>query len=335
MTHLISFFAGFLACLFCIAITYKSPIALRILDRPNQRSLHTSPIPRIGGIGIATGLVCAVTSYLIVGGSEKHLITSMTLAYGSLLSISLLDDFKPQSPVVRIGVHLGVATLWVVSTLEMQPFSQILLIALVIAWGMNLFNFMDGSDGLAGGMAFIGFAAYSIAAYNADNIFLASMCAGICGAILAFLKFNWPPAKIFLGDSGSVPLGFLAATVGVLGVQSGIWGPLFPAMIFAMFWIDATFTLFLRSFKLKKVWQPHREHWYQKAIRSGTSHRNVLLIHLVCNVIIASLSLAWLWHPAFSSPTMQNLTITSVALIPCFFGIWAEKKFNSKTAASA
>jgi UDP-N-acetylmuramyl pentapeptide phosphotransferase/UDP-N-acetylglucosamine-1-phosphate transferase len=139
---------------------------------------------------------------------------------------------------------------------------------------------------------------------------------------------------VFMGDSGAVPIGFLAASIGLLGVQSRVWEPLFPLMLFAMFWVDATFTLVKRTMMFQKVWQPHRDHWYQKAIRSGASHRKVLLIHLVCNVLITLLSLSWQIRLPFSTSLTQNLTIALVILIPCAFGLWAEKRLSYKLLAS-
>ncbi len=138
-----------------------------------------------------------------------------------------------------------------------------------MAWMTNLYNFMDGANGLAGGMTVIGFSALAAAA---DNPLLACAAAG---AGLGFLFFNFDPARVFLGDSGSIPLGFLAGALCFAGVVSGQWPLWFPLLVFAPFVIDATATLLKRMMRREKIWAAHRQHYYQRLIRMGWSHRRL------------------------------------------------------------
>jgi UDP-GlcNAc:undecaprenyl-phosphate/decaprenyl-phosphate GlcNAc-1-phosphate transferase len=327
MIYIVCFLAAFLGTLLATIFSRKTSIASLVPDHPNHRSLHSTTIPRVGGLGIAIGLSCAIAVQLYEKVSFGYLINFTLFGYIVLLGVSLVDDVKPQSALTRIMIHSLVALAWAYSSFEGQIGLQVLIIAILVTWGANLFNFMDGSDGLAGSMALFGFGAYAFAASIPDQA-LSTLSFSVCGACAAFLVFNWPPAKIFLGDSGSIPIGFLATAIGIAGIVSEIWHPLFPLMVFGMFWVDATFTLITRILKSEKFWESHNNHWYQKAIRSGVSHRNVLLIHLVCNGFIAILSLAWLKHPVFSNPIFQVFAILLVFLIPCGFGIWAERKFK-------
>jgi UDP-N-acetylmuramyl pentapeptide phosphotransferase/UDP-N-acetylglucosamine-1-phosphate transferase len=137
---------------------------------------------------------------------------------------------------------------------------------------------MDGSDGLAAGMTVIGFAAYAGAAALADEPELATICLCIAAAAAAFLVFNFHPARIFLGDVGSIPLGFLAGALGIIGWNDEAWPLWFPCAVFAPFIADATLTLVRRLIRGERVWQAHREHYYQRMVRSGLGHRGTAYI---------------------------------------------------------
>jgi UDP-N-acetylmuramyl pentapeptide phosphotransferase/UDP-N-acetylglucosamine-1-phosphate transferase len=143
---------------------------------------------------------------------------------------------------------------------------------------INIYNFMDGSDGLAGGMALFGFGFYGLAAWLAGNIAFASVNLTVAAAALAFLFFNVHPARIFMGDSGSVPLGFLAAGLGITGSLRGYWPVWFSPLVFSPFIVDATVTLARRLLRGEKVWLAHREHYYQRLVRMGCGHRATALL---------------------------------------------------------
>jgi UDP-GlcNAc:undecaprenyl-phosphate/decaprenyl-phosphate GlcNAc-1-phosphate transferase len=324
MVLIVSFLTAFTSCLIAIMFIKRSALASAITDNPNHRSLHTTVIPRIGGIGVAVGLVLSNSFQ-----SYSLLLLYTCLAYACLFCVSLFDDFKPQSVLLRLAIQVLVVILWAYGVLlPSQPILVATAVALTIVWGMNVFNFMDGSDGLAANVTIFGFGAYAWAAVASNNHSLALLCLTACGTALAFMIFNWPQAQIFLGDSGSIPLGFLVGAVGLAGVVENSWPILFPFMLFSMHWIDATFTLCSRAARRQKIWESHNEHWYQKAIRSGASHRFVLLIHLVSNALIAALSITWLTYIRFLSELVQAFTILLVVGIPVTFGVWAEIKFK-------
>jgi UDP-N-acetylmuramyl pentapeptide phosphotransferase/UDP-N-acetylglucosamine-1-phosphate transferase len=134
----------------------------------------------------------------------------------------------------------------------------------------NFFNFMDGANGLAGGMAVAGFATYAIAAWDVAPG-LAATATALAAAAAGFLSFNLS-GRIFMGDGGSVPLGFLAATLGLEGWRRGLWPAWFPPLAFAPFVVDASLTLARRVLRRDRFWEAHREHYYQRLVRSGWSH---------------------------------------------------------------
>jgi UDP-GlcNAc:undecaprenyl-phosphate GlcNAc-1-phosphate transferase len=235
------------------------------VDRPNARSLHDRPTPRIGGLALFPGVVLGCFAAGLWDGDSLLLLG---LA-GFLFFLSIFDDWRSLPVILRLGAHLLAAGLL---ALGLMGSSMVALgAALAVAWMTNLFNFMDGANGLAGGMAAIGFAVLGLA-FGAPNASYA-----LIGAALGFLVFNFDPAKVFLGDAGSIPLGFLAGGLGLLGIVKGQWPWWFPLLVFSPFVVDATVTLVRRTLRRDRVWAAHREHYYQRLVRMGWSHRRLAL----------------------------------------------------------
>ena len=244
----------------------------RILDHPNERSLHQRPVPRVGGIGVAAGIAVSVP---FVSPVEWW---PLWLGAGILAGISFLDDVVGLPIIRRLLVHVVVAGGAAFDLLhDSTGVGWVLLIVVAIVWMTNLYNFMDGMDGLAGGMALFGFGFYALAGFLSDHISFAITNAVIAAAAGAFLLFNFHPARIFMGDAGSTLLGFLAACLGLVGWQLGIWTLWFPGLVFSPFIVDATVTLARRLLRGEKIWRAHREHYYQRLVLSGWGHRRTVL----------------------------------------------------------
>ncbi len=256
--------------------------------------MHSIPVARSGGIFIGLGIAANMLWQPLPLTTTWQLLSLAAALWGG----SLLDDIFQLPPWLRLTLHIGGAVaciaIWLdTSLVNSASFKNFLPLALpafatllvfAITWPTNLYNFMDGADGLAGGMAVIGFGAYAIAASQmpatlAAATEFAQISAIISGAALGFLIFNFPPAKIFMGDAGSIPLGFLAATLGIQGYFSAIWPWWFPLIVFSPFIVDATITLFKRIAKREKIWLGHRQHVYQRLILSGWSHRKTALTY--------------------------------------------------------
>ncbi|MBX3650333.1 MAG: glycosyltransferase family 4 protein [Burkholderiales bacterium] len=250
----------------------RSRLSQIALDEPNARSLHTVPVPRTGGIGLLAG---AAAGWLLTG---VHWTWPFWSALALIVTISLLDDLRGLSAAIRLTVHLLAAGLAVLALLPDSGALTIILAVLLVAWMCNLYNFMDGSDGLAGGMACSGFLCYSIAAAFAGSTQFALLNLAIAAAAAGFLIHNFHPARIFLGDAGSVPLGFLAATLGLTGWQQGDWTWWFPLLVFSPFVVDASVTLARRVLSGARFWEAHRDHYYQRLVRLGIGHRRTALL---------------------------------------------------------
>jgi len=242
------------------------------LDQPNARSLHEKPVPRTGGIGLISGI--AAGWMFALPDFPWPVWAGLVLLFG----ISLADDLRGLPAIVRLLTHLAAAALAVHALLDTgTPNGILIAAALAIGWMCNLYNFMDGSDGLAGGMTVIGFSAYAAAAWMAggESFYLANLV--VAAAAGGFLIHNFHPARIFLGDAGSVPLGFLAAVSGLAGWQLDFWPWWFPLLVFSPFIVDASVTLARRLLAGAHIWEAHRDHYYQRLVRLGLGHRGTAL----------------------------------------------------------
>jgi UDP-N-acetylmuramyl pentapeptide phosphotransferase/UDP-N-acetylglucosamine-1-phosphate transferase len=280
------------------------------MDHPNERSLHATPTPRIGGLGIMAG-VLAVSVWLANGALLPVMLGAFALAV-----VSVLDDVRGLPVRVRFLAHFAAAA----GCLLALGVSGWALLAgtLAVVWMTNLYNFMDGADGLAGGMATIGFGALALAAWLGDAPGLAVFCGSIAAAALAFLRFNFPPARVFMGDTGSIPLGFLAATLGIVGAQQDVWPWLFPLLVFSPFIVDASVTLTRRALRGEKVWRAHRSHYYQRVVLLGASHRQLALVAYALMLTMAALAFVLRAFPLHAGAT---LIIAAATYFLIFFGI--------------
>jgi UDP-N-acetylmuramyl pentapeptide phosphotransferase/UDP-N-acetylglucosamine-1-phosphate transferase len=260
--------AAVCACAAILHLLLRTGLAWRLAtDIPNDRSLHVRPTPRVGGWGIVP---VAVVAMLLVAPS----LWFAALATAFLAAVSQVDDRRGLPARVRFAAHAVAVIALVALFPAAAPWWLLCALAFLMIWLVNLYNFMDGADGLAGGMALFGFAGYAAAALLSDHpmpeLALASLA--VAAAALGFLFFNFHPARIFLGDAGSISLGYLAGALGYWGWRGGAWPIWFPALVFAPFIGDASVTLARRLARGEKFWQAHREHYYQRMVRSGVGH---------------------------------------------------------------
>jgi UDP-N-acetylmuramyl pentapeptide phosphotransferase/UDP-N-acetylglucosamine-1-phosphate transferase len=276
-----------------------SPVSkLRLLDYPNERSLHVSPTTRTGGIAILGGLVVGVLLDNIVSRATDLSFTDNRLWMVNLAVllgvVSFWDDRVSLPSGIRLGIHTlaALAMVWVtdltlnaiavplLGTLSLGVMAVPVTI-LFLVWMTNLYNFMDGMDGFAGGMTVLGYGFLGYVAWRGGHHTIAVLSLLIVGATGGFLWYNLPPAQIFMGDIGSVPLGFLTAALAVLGTHDGLFDIWVPLLIFSPFIADATVTLFRRLLRSEKVWQAHREHYYQRLVLAGWGHRKTVLAEYI------------------------------------------------------
>lgn len=267
-----------------------------ILDNPNDRSNHKTPTPRGGGIAIILILIPAILwiqSYFNV--NEYYLLASLII----LATISFIDDVKPLPPLVRFitqiiaiilciiplyagssaGIFFGYLPLWLDMT----------ICAIGWLWFINLYNFMDGIDGITTTETIsISSGTIAIAAITLLPLEYLFYASSLIAVSLGFMYWNWHPAKIFMGDIGSISLGFI---IGYLLIKLSLAGYIMPCLIVAGYYLfDSTFTIIKRLINGKKIWEAHSEHFYQQAVRGGKSHSRTATYIAICNVALIAMA---------------------------------------------
>ena len=276
----------------------------QILDRPNERSSHTRPTPRGGGLAVTTAVILAWALAALAGGPLAAWTWAAMAAALALMLASWLDDRHTLPVAPRFAAHAVAAAL----LLALLPDGALVFGGVLPAsadrvvtcigwlWFINLYNFMDGIDGITGvetAALGLGIAAVAwLAGAPAQVAVLALACAA---AALGFLRWNWHPARIFLGDVGSIPLGLL---LGGLLVQLAVAGQLAAAVILPLYYLaDATITLGRRALRGEKVWQAHRQHFYQRAVQGGKNHAQVSRAVLAGNMVLVACAVLSVTQP--------------------------------------
>ncbi|MCP5367781.1 MAG: glycosyltransferase family 4 protein [Hyphomicrobiales bacterium] len=270
--------------------------ARRILDHPNDRSSHAAPKPRGGGIAVTGVLVLAWAAVGVLDGAEMAEVLAVCALAGVLAAVSWIDDLRGLSPALRLAVQAACVGLALVAGAPWAPAPILAALGLIWIWFVNLYNFMDGIDAITGVETLaIGLGAAVVAAVAGlgDGMVLLGVTAA--GAALGFLYWNWPPSKLFLGDVGSVPLGFLLGWLLLKLVAAGLWA---PALILPLYYLaDATLTLGRRTARGRKPWVAHRDHFYQRAEQAGRSHAAVSATVGAVNAVLAALAIIAVYHP--------------------------------------
>ena len=286
------------------------------LDQPNERSLHQRPVPRTGGIAVLLGAAVS----LGFGAAGLWLPVALALF---LAVISFFDDMRGLPTSGRLAAHVVAAAFLVWHVLSPMLAVEMLVLIVAVAWITNLYNFMDGSDGLAGGMAVIGFGAYGVAAWAGGDAALAALCMALSAAAFAFLLHNHHPARMFLGDVGSIPLGFLAAALGIVGWRNDLWPLWFPVLVFGPFIADATITLVRRTLRRERVWQAHRDHYYQRMVRMGLGHRGTAWTGYAVMLLCAGAALLGRGQP----PLIQATVFLGTSAVLGAMAIWVDVRW--------
>lgn len=275
---------------FCLTYLFRL-IALKkqALDLPNERSSHTVPTPRVGGLAIVLTWYIGLIGFFYYGLISAYLFYA--LMCGALLAIiSFIDDLIEIKPVIRLIVHFVVVISAFVFLNGIRPFIlphieiNYLYITYPLAiigmvWFINLYNFMDGINGFASIEAITIALFMYFFTFNAVNLLLVV-------AVLGFLFWNWPKAKIFMGDVGSTQLGFVLVVLGIYFHNEFQFSIVNWIMLAIPFWFDATFTLYRRWRNKEKLSVGHRKHVYQRIVQSGYSHFQVGLMLISLNTII-------------------------------------------------
>ncbi|MCM3877403.1 MAG: hypothetical protein NEA02_13430 [Thermoanaerobaculia bacterium] len=295
-------------------------------DTPNARSLHTVPTPRTGGLAILLGLGAAAAAWgELPRGSALWVLLATLIVAGT----SFADDRRGLPPALRLALQAvaAAAVVWGAGLTVPEVWLPALgpvgtgraagvLSFLGLLWMANLYNFMDGMDGFAGGMTAVGGTFLGVALLHHGSPGAARLSFALAGAAAGFLTQNWPPARLFLGDVGAVTIGFLVGVLTLTGasrarLDAAALDPGAPLLVFAPFVLDATFTLVRRASRGERVWEAHRGHFYQRLVLAGWGHRRTLLLELALMLLGGAAGLAW----AGASAAQRTAILVAVAVL--------------------
>lgn len=323
--------SSFIVAMGLTALTRRFLLNRNLLDHPNERSSHSQPVPRGGGWAFMPILIPGLTAAAL---NDHALFTYAGLIGGVVLlaAISWLDDRRGVSARARLSLHLLAAclgSLCLPSDFYLLqgwlPFAADRAVLIVgWAWFINLYNFMDGIDGITAAetISIATGVCLLLTALGAHQGFTPALCLILTGCCLGFLVFNWHPAKIFLGDVGSVPLGYLT---GFALLKIAVEGHLAAALILPLYYLaDSGITIARRALRGEKIWQAHRQHFYQRAAQGAGRHDTVVFYILAANAALIALALWSLTRPL---PAF-GLAVLTVALL-----LWKMHKLSHASAS--
>lgn len=291
--NIIICFSIFLIACFFTGIYRKYAIKKSVIDIPNFRSSHSIPTPRGGGIAIV------VSFYLGISFLYFYKLVEIKLYYAllsglPLVIVGIIDDFRNVKPILRFSTQIlsSILVVYIIGGIRQIDLGfyiisyQIVLVPLSIigiTWFINLFNFLDGIDAYASVEAI--FLAISIYLFigNIELLILVS-------ATLGFLLWNWPNAKIFMGDVGSTLLGFILIVFGIYFNNTAQFNFIYWLILTSVFWFDASITLYRRWRNKEKLSEAHKKHAYQRIVQYGFSHKKTVLVSIIINLVLFGLT---------------------------------------------
>ncbi len=295
-----------------------------IVDNPNARSSHTQSTPHGGGVPIMLALILAMFCAAIFYDAWKAQLLSLAGLAISLTCLGVVDDLRGLSVRLRFACYTGLAVLavWWLASPKAAPGMLLSAVwVLAIVWSLNLYNFMDGIDGIAGSQCFFAAGAAALLSFagGRDDQY-ALFCLLLAFSHLGFLVWNWPPARLFMGDAGSIPTGFLLAGLAFFGQVSGALPVACWLILLAVFITDSSWTLCWRLLKGQRIFEAHRLHAYQRLSRQWQSHMAVDF------VLIAVIGL-WLFPLAWAAQAWPEwrLSLVIIAYLPL---LWVMAKLR-------
>ncbi|WP_285430511.1 glycosyltransferase family 4 protein [Pseudomonas sp. fls2-241-R2A-110] len=313
MTFLWLLLAVFVVSWGLTLVLRRYALANSLMDTPNERSSHSVPTPRGGGVAIVVSFLLAL---LILRGLDLMSLATLVGLLGSGLLVALIgfaDDHGHIAARWRLLGHFA-ASIWALYWLGGSPGVTVfgltldpgwignILFVLYLVWMLNLYNFMDGIDGLASAEAISVCLGMLLVYWFSANLELAWGPLALVAAVAGFLCWNYPPAKIFMGDAGSGFLGIVLAGMSIEAASRSpelLWSWL---IMLGVFIVDATWTLMRRLLRGEKVYEAHRSHGYQYASRKHRSHKTVTLASIAINFVWLmplSIAVASGWIPGF------------------------------------
>ncbi|GAB4163839.1 MAG: glycosyltransferase family 4 protein [Rickettsiaceae bacterium] len=297
-----------------------------VVDVPSNRRTHVKTTPRGGGLGFVIIFITLLPAFVYYRFGTIEYVNTVLQIFLPLALVSFWDDISHVNIPIRLIIHVlcsVLAIMWLIhpKTIlhsEMPIYLDLVIGAIALLTFLNVYNFLDGIDGITVSetihlsltlliLCFLGYDSIP----NVDMIIVIDVI--ILGWAVGFLFFNWQPAKIFLGDIGSISIGFL---LGVCLLTVATVGPRFftACVIAALYYIaDGGLTILIRIVKGEKIWEPHLQHFFQKSVKKGRSHKRVVKRIIKCNFLLMMFAIAALYYPLVS--VIGALLVVIVTLI--------------------
>jgi UDP-GlcNAc:undecaprenyl-phosphate GlcNAc-1-phosphate transferase len=288
MQAILAFFASFLTVIVVTPFVIKFAIKIGAIDKPNERKVHTRIMPRLGGLAIFIGVIVGY----FVGGVYNEQVTGITVGAILIIIIGMLDDLYELSAkvkffgqlivavlVVASGLKVDILTIPFVGTFDVGVWSYLITIFWIVGI-TNAINLIDGLDGLSAGISAIGIATIAILAGMADKMLIFTLSLIILGSIIGFLFYNFHPAKIFMGDTGALFLGYAISVLSLLGLYKSVtlFSFVVPVIILGVPIFDTTFAIIRRIVNKKPISAPDKSHLHHRLLALGFSHRDTVLL---------------------------------------------------------
>jgi Fuc2NAc and GlcNAc transferase len=311
----------------------RAMVARGALDVPNERSSHTVPTPRGGGLAVAAVVLPAIAAAALLGWLPAEVGIALAGGGAMVAAVGWLDDCFDLHARPRLLVHFAAAA-WALAWLGGLPRLHLgelsvplgaagwAIAALGIVWAVNFYNFMDGIDGIAGGEAVVVGAGAGVLLLVGGAGGLASVAFLIAAAAAGFLVWNWAPARIFMGDVGSGLIGFLFAVLAIASENAGVMPLLVWVLLLGVFVVDATVTLVRRALDGETIFNAHRKHAYQRAVQAGWSHARVSAAVMALGFVLTLLGYAALRLPHAAVPLVVA-GIGALVLLHTAVLLWA------------
>lgn len=312
-----SFLSGILAFFISLILTKYAITILKdknIVDTPSSRRVHTTPTPRGGGIAIVLAFCISYIVYGHLSNDDIGHVVDLIFPVVAISGISLLDDLYEVPIITRLFIHISTSIYVIINFLlpatlfhsEIPYILDITFSVIGLVGFLNIYNFLDGIDGITASESIHLSIVLLILCYlRYEHIHQANLviiiATLILGSSIGFIKYNWHPAKIFLGDIGSISIGFLIGLCLII-VASGGFRLFLATNIAALYYIaDGLLTILIRLMNREKIWLPHLKHFFQQAVKNGMTHDVVTKKIMLCNLFLMTLSISALYYPIISS----------------------------------
>jgi UDP-GlcNAc:undecaprenyl-phosphate GlcNAc-1-phosphate transferase len=328
INYILIFLSSLVIVIVSTPIAKKAALRLGFIDHPSERRLHTSPLPRLGGVAIYLGCIAAL---LLSDRFYMPQLVSIMIGATIVSFLGIWDDYKTLKPLIKLCGQIFAAIILIYSGIKISflPYESLNIIA-TLFWVVlitNALNLLDNMDGLSGGVATIACTFYFLIAVMTGQYLVASLTAALLGACLGFLYYNFNPASIFMGDSGSLFIGFLLATIGIkLRFPSNVafvtW--MVPVVVLGLPLFDTSLVIISRLRRgLNPLTTPGKDHVSHRLVRIGTSHREaVLILYLVCCCF--GLIAMFLMHASF----FEGYLIGALLCIIALYAMWRLEKIK-------